>query len=344
MNIVVAILMFSLLVIIHEFGHFIFAIKGGITVEEFAIGMGPKIIGKKIKGVQFSIRALPFGGYCKMLGEDEVVEDENSYSSKSIWTRFKVIFGGPLFNFILAFVAIIGYIALSGNLTTTVNYIAEESPAEKAGIEIGDQIVKIGNHSIVAFKEVGIYLQEYKDETIDIVVKRDGERITLQSQSYFNAERNLYMLGINVEQLDTSNIFSVLGSSIKEMIFLVKIVYYSLGMLISGQVSANDIAGPIGLVSAVSTTYSESLVYGLKNAIATMLWFTGLLSTNLGVMNLLPIPALDGGRLVFLGIEFLRKKPVSQEKEGMIHFIGFVLLMGLMLLVFYNDIAKLFRA
>lgn len=346
MSIVVAILMFSLLVIIHEFGHFIFAIRGGITVEEFSLGMGPKLFGKEVKGVLFSVRALPLGGFCKMLGEDEVVEDENSFSSKSIWTRFKVIFGGPLFNFILAFVAVVIYMFMvSGTYNTTIDFVADDSAAQEVGMQIGDEIFRINGHRIISFNEISIFLQETKGEEMDIVIKRDGEKVTYTvapKPVTYEDGTVVYMLGINPGIVDLSNILEVLEASVKEMIYYIRVVYFSIGMIFSGNVSADEVAGPVGLVTAVSDTYNDSLAVSVKVMVVTMLKFIGLLSTNLGVMNLLPIPALDGGRLVFIGYELIRRKPIDQEKEGMIHFVGFVLLMGLMVVVFYNDIRKLF--
>jgi len=342
MSIVIAILMFGFMIIIHELGHFVFAKRSGIVVEEFAVGMGPKIVGKTIKGTLFSIRAVPFGGFCKMLGEDETVDEKGSFSSQSVWARIKVTIGGPLFNILLAFVCVVIYISISGTGTTIVDQVVEDSPAYEAGVLPGDQIVKLGNHSIVAYSEISLYLQEYGSETIDLVVKRDGKKQVLKVTPAYSSEGDRYFIGITSKAVNNKNPIEVLKYGIIEIIFTVKLVYYSLGMLISGSISPSEIAGPVGIVNIVSTTYTASIEYGVLSTISVMLYFMTLLSANLAVMNLLPIPALDGGRLVFLTVEAIRKKPMNQEREAMIHFIGFVLLMGLMVLVLYNDIAKLF--
>nr|MDA3847455.1 RIP metalloprotease RseP [Vallitaleaceae bacterium] len=302
---------------------------------------GPKIVGKKLKGTLFSIRAVPFGGFCKMLGEDESIEEKGSFSSQSIWVRMKVTFGGPLFNIVLAFITVIIYISIMGTGTTTIERVIDDSAAYEAGILPGDKITKIGSHSIIAYSEIPLYLNETGSQTIDIVVKRDGESKTLSITPAYTSESDRYFIGVSPKTVNNKNPFEVIKYGAIEIVYTVKLVYYSLGMLISGSISPSEISGPVGIVNIVSTTYNQSLEYGMLSTVSVMLYFMTLLSANLAIMNLLPIPALDGGRLVFLTIEAIRKKPIDQEKEAMIHFIGFVLLMGLMILVLYNDIAKL---
>ncbi|PKM49880.1 MAG: RIP metalloprotease RseP [Firmicutes bacterium HGW-Firmicutes-7] len=342
-SILVAVLMFGVIVLVHEFGHFFFARRNGITVEEFAIGMGPKVVGKKVGDTLFSIRALPFGGFCKLLGEDEVVADENAYSSKSVWAKIQVVIGGPLFNMLLAFVFAVIFLLISGRvITPVVTEVKENSPAEAAGLQIGDKIVEINDKKIIAYSEVQIYINENKGQPIDLTYKRDGLKIEKVITPEFIEEYNTYQIGIVPDTVKMNNPINVIKYAFIEIVFWIKMVFYGLGMLLSGAISANEIAGPVGIVTVVSEGYKSSIQIGLLSVIKTISFFIILLSANLGVMNLLPIPALDGGRLVFLIIEAIRRKPMNEEREGTIHFIGYILLMVLMVVVLFNDVRKLF--
>jgi regulator of sigma E protease len=342
MHIVVAILIFGFIVLVHEFGHFIFARKNGIFVEEFAIGMGPKLVGKKLGDTLFSIRALPFGGFCKMLGEDEVVDSDNSYSSKSVWAKIQVVIGGPLFNMILAFLFAIIYLLLSGAVVTnTIETVRENSPAQIANLQSGDQIVKINDKRIVAYPEIQIYINERKGKAIELTYKRDGELHETLITPEFVEDYNTYQIGITPAVLKMDNIFNVLKYAFLEIVFWIRMVFYGLALIFTGAISANEVTGPVGIVSVVSEGYRESVKAGLIYVVRTVSFFIVLLSANLGVMNLLPIPALDGGRLVFLVIEAIRRKPFNEEKEGTIHFVGYVLLMILMVVILFNDVRKL---
>lgn len=342
MSIVVAILIFGLIVLIHEGGHFFFARINGIQVEEFAIGMGPKLIGKTVKGTLFSIRVLPFGGFCKVLGEDELVEQEGSYSSKPVWAKIQLVIGGPLFNFLLALIFALVLVSLSGVITTTVSEVVKDSPAQVAGLQAGDKIVSINDKHILAYKEILIYLNERKGKPVDLVYERDGEKSdVIQITPAFDETVKSYKIGFYPATIPKPNVIQTVKYAFIETALWIKLVPYSLGMLFTGSVSTNDIAGPVGIVSAVSNNYKESVQYGVASMITTVSFWIVLLSANLGVMNLLPIPALDGGRLVFLIIEAIRRKPMNQEKEGLIHFVGYVFLMILMVLVVVNDVKKL---
>ncbi|MDF1616788.1 M50 family metallopeptidase [Petrocella sp. FN5] len=340
MSILVSILIFGLIILIHELGHFLFARKAGILVEEFAIGMGPKIVGKKVGDTLYSIRAIPFGGFCRMLGEDQEVEnDPRAYSSKSTWARFQVIFAGPLFNFLLAFFFAIVYISLVGGTTSTISEVVEGYPAYESGVQVGDRIVGYNDRTVLTSKELRIYLNTEKPSQMELTVKRDSEKISYIIEPNVG-EDGIYRLGVNFTFIDIKNPIEILKNAAIEIVFWIKIVIYSLGQLITGGISGNDIAGPVGIVGEISSGYQESIQYGIKSVIATVAFYIVLLSANLGVMNLLPIPALDGGRIVFIAIEALRGKPVDPNKEGFIHFVGYVLLMILMVLILFNDIVK----
>lgn len=343
MDIIVAILIFGLIVLVHEFGHFIFARINKIFVEEFAIGMGPKLVGKKIGETLFSIRALPFGGFCKMLGEDELVEAENSYSSKSVWAKIQVVIGGPLFNMILAFIFAVVFLLIAGFVVTnTVESVSKNSPAQMAGLLPGDKIVEINNKKVIAYPEIQIYINERKGEEIELTYRRAGVNNTVRiTPQHFEGEGNPYQIGIIPTKLNMDNVFVVAKYALIEIVFWVRMVFYGFALIFTGAISPSEVAGPVGIVSVVSEGYRESIKAGLIYGIKTVSFFIVLLSSNLGVMNLLPIPALDGGRLVFLIIEAIRRKPINEEREGTIHFVGYILLMALMVVILFNDVRKL---
>ena len=364
MSIVISILIFGLIVFIHELGHFLFARKAGILVEEFAIGMGPQIIGRKIGETNYSVRIVPFGGYCKMYGEDGNVEELASegsegieveekppligraFSEKTVGQRFMVIIGGPLFNFILAFFFALIYLSIVGGFSRTIDEVPVEYPAYEAGIRSGDVLTAYNGKTIISASELRLYINNERPELAEITVKRTTEtgteKMTFDIEPALG-EDGMLRIGINFALVDMSHPWNLVKGAVIEIIYWVRIVIYSLGLLISGGVSGDDIAGPVGLVSAISDGYSESVQYGFKTILATMSFYVILLSSNLGVMNLLPLPALDGGRLVFIAIEAIRGKPIDPDKEGRVHFIGYVLLMGLMVLVLFNDLTKVFQ-
>lgn len=384
MSIFISILIFGLIIVIHELGHFLFARRAGILVEEFAVGMGPQIAKIKRGETVWSIRAIPFGGFCKMLGEDDAgggLSDQGSgpknqtdrqsdsqtgemnqqtnepsnqpeidlagrsYTDKTIGQRFLVIFGGPFFNFLLAFVFALIYLFIVGGVSRTIDQVPEEYPAYEAGIRSGDVLVGYNGKRIISASELRLYLNQERPDSAVIEVKRPTdngmEKLTFDIVPDVG-EDGLMRIGINFKTLDMRNPLQLIGSAAVEVIYWIRIVLYSLTMLLTGGISGGDVAGPVGLVGVISDGYSESVQYGFTTVLATMSFYIILISANLGVMNLLPIPALDGGRLMFIAYEAIFRKPVDPEVEGRIHFVGFILLMGLMILVLFNDIARVF--
>lgn len=340
LKIIVALLIFGFIVLIHELGHFIAAVKNGILVEEFAIGMGPKIFSKKKGETIYSIRILPFGGFCKMLGEDEAVDNERAFSSKSVWQRMVVVVAGATFNILLAFIFAIIFITSAGTITTTIDEVSPDSPAELAGLQPGDKITKIDDHTIISYKEISFYIVQKQGQAVTVTYERNG----IKDQKMIKPEisEGSYRIGITGVPINKSNFFEIIKYSFLEIIFWIKMVIISLGMLIGGNVTRQDIAGPVGMLAFISEGYAESVKYGFTQVLQTLCFYIILLSSNLGVVNLLPIPALDGGRLIFLFIEAIRGKPLNQEKESFVHFVGFVMLMGLMVFLLFNDISNLF--
>ena len=341
MGIIIAILLFSFIVIFHEMGHFLIAKANGIEVEEFALGMGPLLFSKEYKGTRYCLRLLPIGGACMMGEDDEATGSEGNFHSKSVWARIAVIAGGPVFNFILAFILSVILIAMVGYDQPVAEQVENSYPAAEAGIQPGDRIVRIGNKKINIFREISTYNQFNQGETVDVTYEHDGEKHTVTLTPKYDEENQYYRLGISRGANEKAGFFKSLQYGTYEVKYWICTTVSSLKMLIMRQVGIDQMSGPVGIVGVVDETYQASSQYGVLTVIASMLNIAILLSANLGVMNLLPIPALDGGRLVFLFVEAIRRKKIPPEKEGYVHLIGFALLMALMVVVMFNDIRKL---
>ena len=344
-NICIAILVFSLIVIIHEFGHFIVAKWNKVKVIEFSLGMGPRLIswGKTVEGrnvlflkstkffeehpeydegTLYSIKLLPFGGSCMMLGEEEEVEDDSAFGKKSVYARMAIIFAGPFFNFILAFLLAFIIMVSVGYDAPVVSNVEQGMPLAEAGIQEGDVFTEINGRNIVINREIDSYFQFHKmsDEAIDITVERDGvEKSVTVTPKLVKGQDGVekYRLGFAYGNGRTK-----LGGF--------------------SAVSTKDIAGPVGIVKIVGNTVNTAKPKGISVVMLSILNISILLTANLGVMNLLPIPALDGGRLLFLIVEWIRRKPLNRKIENYVNVTGFMLLMVLMVLILANDVIKLF--
>lgn len=328
---IAAIFVFFIVVIFHELGHFTVAKLVGIKVHEFSIGMGPRITKLKKGETEYSLRALPIGGYVKMEGEDEASEDLRSFSKKSVPARMAVLIAGAFMNFVLA---VIVFSIISFNLgapTTIIDKVNSDLPAYQAGLLSGDKITKINNVQINTWDEIVREINQSTTNKIEVNVLRNGEYLDFSIQPIVEQESNRRIIGISPE-MKKSFIFSI-KSGFERMIFVLSMMLDFFKMLFIGKVNANNIMGPIGIISVVG----EAAKFGFLNVIN----IAGIISVNLGVFNLLPIPALDGSRIMFLFVELFRGKPVNPEREGFVHFIGFVFLILLMVVVLYNDLARL---
>lgn len=349
LSILAAVLVFGTIILIHEFGHFLLAKYNGIGVLEFSIGMGPRLI-SFVKGeTRYSIKILPFGGSCMMLGEDENESDEKAFNNKPVLARISVIAAGPIFNFILAFLFAVIIIGYAGYDPAEVTGVTDGYPAQEAGLKAGDVITRINKQKVTVYRDVQIYISMHPGETLHVEYERaDGSGIKQKHTAVivpkYSEEHKSYMMGIMASGYRTpaSGIGEVLKYGVYEVQFWITTAVKSLGMMVRGQVSSDDIAGPLRMVSMIDESVDANMEYGLSAVLLNLANMCVLLSANLGVMNLLPIPALDGGRLVFLIIEGLRGKPIDKEKEGMVHMAGMVLLMMLMVVVLFNDIRSFF--
>lgn len=345
LSIVAALLVFGLIVLIHEFGHFLFAKLGGIAVDEFSIGMGPRIASFKRGGTRYSLKIFPFGGSCMMRGEDEANKDPEAFNNKPVWTRIKVIAAGPVFNFLLAFVFACLIIGFTGYDPAKVADVVPGYPAAEAGLEAGDTITHINGKRMYVYRDVQNYIMFHPGKSLEVEYERNGQEHSALIAPKYSEENGGYLMGITGGiYTPAENIVETVKYGAYEVVYWIKMVVKSLSMIFQGQVTRDDIAGPVRIVAIIDSTVEQSTPYGLGVVLLQLANLTVLLSANLGVMNLLPIPALDGGRLVFLIIEALRGKPVDPEKEGMVHLTGMALLMTLMIFILFNDISNLFMS
>ena len=348
MKIILALLIFSLIVLFHEFGHFLLAKRGGIGVTEFSLGMGPRLFSKQIGETRYSVKLLPFGGSCMMVGEDGESNEENSFGSKSVWTRISVVAAGPIFNFILAFFLSLFIVGSIGYDAPDIVAVMDGYPAAEAGMQPGDRIVQMNKTHIHVYREVSLYMQMHQGETVTVTYERNDQRhaVTLEPKM---SEYGTYLLGFQGSGMRTKgNIFQTIYYSAYEVKYWISTTLKSLAMMFQGQVSADDISGPVGIVNTIGETYEASKSDGGFYVWLNMLNISILLSANLGVMNLLPIPALDGGRIFFVLVNaviyLFSRRSIPAKYEGYVHTAGFLLLIALMVVVAFHDVWKIFFA
>ena len=343
MSIIFAIIIFSLIILFHELGHFLVAKKCDVKVNEFCLGLGPTILHFEKGETTYSLKLLPFGGACMMEGEDEESSDSRAFNKKSVWQRFAIVAAGPVFNFIMAYVLSVILIGAIGYDAPVITGVMEGYSAEEQGMQAGDTIVSLNNYRVHFYQEVSVYSFFHPGETMEVTYLRDGKKHSATITPKYNQEDGRYLLGITGNyQRERGNVLDTLCYGFYEMKYQIYTTFQSLKMLFTGKLSINDMSGPVGIVKTIGDTYDASVTSGVFAVIMNMLNIAVLLSANLGVMNLLPFPALDGGRLVFYVIEAIRGKRINEEIEGRVHLIGFALLMVLMVVIMFNDIHKLF--
>lgn len=378
---IVSIAMFFVMISLHEFGHFIVAKILNFKVDEFSIGMGPAILKRKKGETQYSLRILPVGGYCKFEGEDEKDNDNpRAFANQKPWKRLLVLLAGGIFNIILGFILfMIVVFSISPVSTNVVDNTVEHSYVEQAGMQPGDKIVAINGKKVNFYNDIRLYTQNFgKDENAVITVKRDGKKIDfnfkpserteeavytdtgVQVNSTINGyttekfisysdsmpkddslvgqsqQSKSYIIGFYPRQKDI-NIFNVWGETYNETKFAVKLVYQSFWQMITGKIGIDKMSGPVGIVKEVNNQVNSG-----KYSAVNVINLVALLTINLGVFNLLPIPALDGGRILFVLIEMIRRKPIPPDKEGIVHAVGMLLLLLFILFISFHDIMRLF--
>ncbi len=339
MSIIVSVLVFGVVIMIHELGHFIMAKASGIKVNEFSIGMGPQLFGKTIGDTEYSIRALPIGGYVAMEGEDEESDAEGAFNSVPVQMRIGVVVAGAVMNMILGFIVLFYLTASQTAITSrTVSSFYEGAMTAQTGLMVDDEIIAINGRRCYIANDIIYEFARTQDGVADFTVIRNGEKVELENvtfETYVDEETGLKQMIIDFTVYPvTKTISSVTKEAFNWTISLARTVFLSLVDLITGNVAINQMSGPVGIVS----TISEAVNYGLES----VLMILALITINLGVFNLLPVPALDGGRLVFLLIELVRGKPIDQKYEMWVHGAGMVVLLAFMAFVTFSDITKFF--
>lgn len=326
---IAAIFVFLMVILVHEFGHFAVAKLVGIKVNEFSIGMGPKLFQKEKGETEYTVRLLPIGGYVKMEGEDESSKDPRSFGNVSVLSRIGVVVAGAIMNFILAIIVLSVVSYGAGMPTNTIEKTQLNSPADNIGLMSGDTIVSINGQETKSWGKVADSINKSDPEKeIEVIIERQGQDKTFMIKPTIEDGRTI--IGI-VPSYEKSIISAIKGGFEKTFMFL-NLMFDFVSMIFKGKVSTKDLSGPIGVIHEVGVA--------AKLGIFNLLYLLGFISVNLGFFNLLPIPALDGSRIIFLLIELVRGKPIDPDKEGLIHLVGFVLLISLMLLVTYRDIIK----
>lgn len=339
-KIIMFILMFALIVLIHELGHFLAARFFKVKVNEFAIGMGPKLFSKQVGETLYSIRALPLGGFCSIEGEGGDSYEKNSMMTKKPWQKFIIFVAGAVMNFLLAWVIFAIIIGYTGYSTNQVGSVLEGMPAYTAGLKKGDVIIAIDENPVKEYAHIAKYTED-PDKAYNFIVKRaDGTEAMLTMTKQPMPEGGA-RFGFSPTH-EEAGIGRMVIEGFKTNFVVVKQVLDSFVQLITLKINPNQLAGIVGVAQITSEAWDAGMEVSITAAIMQLLYIAGILSANLCVFNLLPLPALDGGRIVFTLIEMVRRKPVDPEKEGMVHFVGFVLLMVLMVFVLYNDIMRIF--
>ena len=330
MTIIYAILIFCVLIFVHEFGHFAAAKLCGVKVNEFSIGMGPAFFQLQRGETQYSLRILPIGGYCAMEGEDEDSEDERAFNNKPAWQRAIVLAAGAFMNLVTAVVLLIIIAFWAGQATTVMDEITDDSPAYEAGMQAGDQITAVDGQKTDSWSDITSVIGSKKNEAVQVTVLRDGSELTMSVMTEYDKTEKRAKIGIkpHVEH----NLGTSVTSGIKNTGKMAVTMYDVLKQLVTGKVSIKELSGPVGIVYVVNDTAKAGVIY--------VVYLSALLSLNLAIMNMLPLPALDGGRLLFLLIRKITGDHMTDEMEGKVHFIGIVLLMMLMVVVTWNDIIK----
>lgn len=337
LSILAALLVLSVFVVVHELGHFVAGRLLGFTVLEFAVGMGPAILKKEKNGITYSLRAFPIGGMCRFYGEDEEAKDGRSFASHPVWKRIIVVAAGPVMNILTAILFAVVSLMSYGvyvDVPTVQELSSETAPAAVAGIEPGDVLYAINGDVIESYEETSELILGASGAEMTITVRRDGELVDLIVRDFYNEAEGRNLIGITYGYgRERYGLFKAIGSSFRYVWDIFVEMARFIGSIFTQGVQAGDVVGPVGTVTIIGQA--------VRTGFETVLYLAVLISVNLAFMNLLPLPALDGGRLVFLVIEAIRRKPVPPEKEGMVHFAGLVLLMLLMVYLTVSDVRGL---
>lgn len=338
---VAAILIFALLIFVHEFGHFIAAKLSGVRVNEFALGMGPKLIKFQKGETLYSVRLVPIGGFCAMEGEDEETGDPRAFNSKKPWKRLIILAAGAFMNILLGFILIFSLALGSSQIVVPeVEKLTEKGAAQSAGLLEGDKIIRANGRRVHIIEDLSWEMSNNTNKDCELILEVENDKkVRTVSVVPQNADGKL-TYGIHLVTEGNSFLTSVKTSYYKTF-FYSGVIFDSFVDLVKGKLSVSDISGPVGIVSEIGNAVEATRQTGLEG-LYSLLSLTILLTINLGVFNLIPLPALDGGRILFVLIEIILRKPVPRDKEAIVHFIGLVLLLAFSAFIAFKDVIKLF--
>lgn len=338
---IAAILIFAVMILIHEAGHFVVAKLSGVRVNEFALGMGPKLFGKKWGETLYSVRLFPIGGYCALEGEDTASStDERSFSRKKPLVRFLILAAGAFMNLLLGYILIFSLtIGTPSVVVPQVEEISIGSAAESAGLTPGDKIIRANGKRVHIIEDLSWTMSNNKetDKKLELLVENSGKERTVSMIPDVENGKAVYGMKLMTEK---PGFFSALRNSWHKTFFYSRVIVESFVDIIRGKVSLSQVSGPVGIVSEIGTMVEQTRQTGWEG-FRNLLSLTILLTVNLGIFNLLPLPALDGGRILFVIVEMIRRKPIPVEKESLVHLIGFVLLILLSVLITFKDVFTL---
>lgn len=339
-TILIALLVFGALILVHEGGHYAMARLFRVKINEFAIGMGPKLLSRTSKktGIAYSLRVFPIGGFVSMAGEDEESDDVNALNRKPVWQRMVITVAGATLNIVLGILLMTAMVLSAKSLTTTTvfRFSEEVSVSNKDGLQVGDTVTAVNGTRVYVYYDLAYHIMRDGTEPVELTVRRDGKTVVLHDVTFPTTTESGMNYGIVdfVPTAEGKNLGTVLKHTWRQTLTSVRMIWESLLDLVTGRAGLDQVSGPVGVTEAIG----EAAKTGAYN----FFYMTALISLNLGLFNLLPIPALDGGRLVFQLIEFIRRKPINPEWEGYIHFAGLAILMLLMIVITFKDIIGLF--
>lgn len=335
----VAVLVFLVMIVIHEFGHFIAAKLFGVKVNEFSVGFGPTLLRKKGKETEYMLKAVPFGGYCAMEGENEESLDNRAFCNQKPIKRFIIIIMGAIFNIVFGFILVMFLLAPEEKYaSTTISQFKENAVSVNYGLNVGDEIINVNGRKIVTTMDLSYAFTNVQGNSLDVTVKRDGKKVLLNDVQFateFDSKVNMNYVAVDfyVEPIE-KNFGTFLAQSAKTTVSYIQVVWRSLVDLITGKYGISAVSGPVGITVALGSAARQSM--------ESLMYIIALMTINLGVFNLLPVPALDGSHALFILAEMILRKPVPKKVEAAIHAVGFILLIGIILVVTVKDVIGLF--
>lgn len=337
-----ALLFFGVIIMIHECGHFACAKLFKVKVNEFSLGMGPALFKRKKGDTLYAVRLFPIGGYVAMEGEDDASEDDRAFNKKPVWQKMIIVVAGALMNLILGFILMVLLLTTSTDLigTNTIKEFYPDAVSSQYGLQAGDRFVEIDGHHVWSELDLSFLMSRSRDGVFDFVVERNGEKVTLNDVHFATEQQN----GITLIQYDfiiigeQPGFLNIVKNAFTQSASIVRMVWLSVFDLVTGRYGMSELAGPVGTVDIIADVTAQAVSSGSLTNLLTIMAF---ITINVGVANLLPLPALDGGRFLFLAVEAVRRKPVNPKYEGYVHAAGLALLLLLMVVVTYNDIARI---